>query len=343
MPMQIGSILATRRIHFVVGDMTMENFGIEPATLREMEDCVTIIIHSAGNISLTDSIKESVADNCIPTLELSQLASSFKNLYRFVHLSTAYANSHLPDGLVEEKIYNFGDAETQLREILETGTISKEMISNFPWSYAFGKHLTERLLLSRNPKLPLLIIRPTNIGPAISQPYPFYGPTGSCPVSTYMRTYMESPDSGVVHVSSRNTAGSNIIDEIPVDLVANLILLHLVHGTTGIVHTSSQSYVPRRLSQFHDEIRMFTPQELSGTPFSYVVDKRIKQGHYAEFWKVMGRDWHFSDAASRLLKGYKGSLNIDISGHDSGGFMKKRAKLIAEEVESRMKKCKSKL
>jgi hypothetical protein len=94
---------------------------------------------------------------------------------------------------------------------------------------------------------------------------------------------MEAPDSGVVHVSPKNSSGSNIVDEIPVDLVANLILLHAMHGTTGVVHASSQSYIPRCLSQFHDDIRANIPRHLSPIPFRYVVDKSITQGRLACF------------------------------------------------------------
>ncbi|KAJ7755293.1 male sterility protein [Mycena maculata] len=333
MPFQIDPILATEKIQFVVGDITKRDYGIDPSVLSEMARCVTLIIHSAGNISLTDSLGKSVYDNCIPALELAQMASKFTGLSRFVHISTAYANSFLPDGVVEEKIYEMGDAESQLAEILDKGSISDE-IMNFPWPYAFAKHLTERLLLSRHPELPLLIVRPTNLGPAISQPYPFYGPPGSCPVSTYIRTYMEAPDSGVVHVSPHNLTGSNIVDEIPVDLAANLILLHVMHGSAHIVHASAQSYTPRRLSQFHDDIRRHIPWVLPAVPFRYLSNKRIEQGRYAQFWVVMGRDWIFSNDASKVFAGLGGPLSIVLESHDVARFMDRRAKIIAEDIMS---------
>ncbi|KAJ7487823.1 male sterility protein-domain-containing protein [Mycena latifolia] len=336
MPAQLDPIVATKKVHFIIGDITMKDCGIDPSVLTEMADQVTLIIHSAGSISLTDPLKKSITDNCIPALELAQLASTFKNLSRFVHISTAYANSFLPDGVIEEKVYELGDAETQLADILDTG-FSQNSVPDFPWPYSFAKHLTERLLLSRNPQLPLLIVRPTNIGPAISQPYPYYGPPGSCPVSTYIRTYMEDPDSGVVHVSPGNVSGSNIVDEIPVDLVANLILLHVMHATTGIVHASSQSYVPRRLSQFHDNIRAHIPRRLPAVPFRYVSDKRIEQGRYAQFWVVMGRDWHFSNAVSKFLPDLTGPLSMSLEGHDAENFMDTRAKLIALDITSHIR------
>lgn len=52
MPMQIGDILATKKVHFVVGDIGQKDFGIDPAILAEMAKCVTVIVHGAANITL---------------------------------------------------------------------------------------------------------------------------------------------------------------------------------------------------------------------------------------------------------------------------------------------------
>ncbi|KAJ7141791.1 male sterility protein-domain-containing protein [Mycena crocata] len=316
MPHHIDAILATNKIHFIEGDITDKNFGIAPSVLAEMAAAVTIVIHAAANISLKDALPKTVRNNCLSSLELAQLASTFKNLSAFVHISSAYCNSFLPDGVVEERIYPLGDAERQLADILDTGSLSTNHASTFPWPYAFGKHLTERLLLSRYPKLPLLIVRPTTIGPAIAEPYRYYGPAGSCPHSTYIRSYMNAPDSGVFHVLPENRSGLNILDEIPVDLVANLVLLHTLHGTTGII----RAHMP--LTRFPHR-----------TSFQYVSDKGIPEGRYAQFWKTFSRNWRFSNTASRGLEEFKGVLELAVpAGHDVGEFMAGRARRIAEEL-----------
>ncbi|KAJ6566875.1 male sterility protein-domain-containing protein [Mycena capillaripes] len=333
MPHQIEALLATGKIHLVVGDTTQSNCGIDPAVLAEMADTVSIVIHAAGNINLNNALKQTVRDNCVSTLGLAQIASSFKHLRGFIYISSAYANSFLPDGLVEERIYEAGDAETQLSEILEKDAVPDPALA-FLWPYSFAKHLTERLLLSRYPRIPVLIVRPTLIAPAIYEPYPYYGPPGSFPVSTYIRTFMEAPDSGVGRVSPRHPTASNILDEIPVDIVANLILLHAMHGTTGIVHAGAQSYVPRSLAQMLSDILVHFPREHeSPAPqFRPVTDQSVKEGRYARIWQVAGREWHFSNAASRPFAEIKGPLRIAFDDHDVGKFMSERARLIAEEV-----------
>ncbi|KAJ6489005.1 NAD-binding domain 4 protein [Mycena sanguinolenta] len=284
LPGQIEPMLATGRIQLVVGDVTEQNFGLPAAIMSEMADNVTLIIHAAGNISLKASISKTVRNNCLPTLWLAQFGSTFKNLSAFVYISTVSVNSFLPDGVVEEKIYEVGDAEHQLSEILTTGSISSCKLSDFASPYAFGKHLTERLITSRNPSIPLLIVRPSCIGPAISQPYPYYTRHGSCPLSSYIRNYMTSPDSGVTRVSAKHAgSGSNIFDEIPVDLVANLTLLHVMRGTTGIVHACSRSYIPRSLSQLHDTIRAHIPAHVTLNEFCYTSDPLIPEGRINRF------------------------------------------------------------
>jgi fatty acyl-CoA reductase len=328
MPAQIERILDTGKVHFVIGDITEPDLGIRPAVLAELAACVTLVIHSAADTSLVAPLGHSVKNNCLPALELARLAGSFERLERFVHISTAYVNSFLPDGLVEERIYEVGDAEVQLAEIQETGDIRPDTIPKFLWPYSFAKHLTERLLISRNPRLPLLIIRPTNIAPAIAQPYPYYGPPGACPVSTYIRSYIAAPDSGVVHVLPWNKSGTNIVDEIPVDLVANLVLLHIARGSAGVVHACSHSYAPRSLAQMHADVR----DQVPGASFLYVDDGRVKEGRYAQFWKLGSRDWRFSNAKSMALRECGGPLSIDLGDHDVAEFMRTRVRRIVEDL-----------
>ncbi|KAK7049075.1 NAD-binding domain 4 protein [Favolaschia claudopus] len=310
MPEHIEDMLATKKIELVIGDMTKHGFGIEDAILREMAGSVTVIIHAAANINWlsTMPLKETTSNNCLPVLRLAEVAATFGKLAKFVFISTTYANSFLPDGIVEERIYPVGDPEQHLAQILSEGKVSEGVDSGFASPYTFAKHLAEQLLLSRNRRLPILIVRPSTIGPAVSEPHPYYYRRGSCPVSDYIERYMSAPDSGIVHVSPHCADGTNVYDEIPVDIVANLTLLHIMHGTDGA----------------------------RGPEFHYVTDKSIKQGRYAEFGKIWARDWRFSNAASKSFRSVKGPLSIALGDHDAAEkFMKERARRISEEVVRR--------
>jgi alcohol-forming fatty acyl-CoA reductase len=164
--------------------MTKERFGITTKTLCKIKKEVTIIIHTAANISFRAPLQKIVLDNCLPVFRLAAWAIKITRLQHFVQVSNIYANSFLPDGPVEEKIYylsNPNDTEAELEEILRTGTTRH--LQRFPWAYIYSKQLIERLMISRFPNLLILFLRPTSIGPAIAQPYEMYGPQGSCPIS----------------------------------------------------------------------------------------------------------------------------------------------------------------
>jgi hypothetical protein len=167
-------------------------------------------------------------------------------LQHFVQVSSAYANSFLPDGPVKEKIYYLSspdDAEEELQEILRTGTTKH--LQRFPWAYAYLKQLMKRLIISRFPNLPILLLRPTSIGPAIAQPYEMYSPQGSCPISTLYARLMRPTGGKSIWYAPNH--GGNILDEIPVDVIANILLQHVHSGTRGVVHASSSYYIPKTL------------------------------------------------------------------------------------------------
>jgi fatty acyl-CoA reductase len=105
--------------------MIKECFGITIETFCKIEEEVTIIIHAATNISFRAPLQKVILDNYLPTLRLAALATKMSRLRHFVQVSSAYANSFLPNGPVEEKIYylsNPDDVEGELEEILRTGT-----------------------------------------------------------------------------------------------------------------------------------------------------------------------------------------------------------------------------
>ncbi|KAJ7258162.1 male sterility protein-domain-containing protein [Mycena rebaudengoi] len=287
MPLQIDNVFDEGNIQFVVGDMTARDLGLDSDLLSEMSQRVTVVINGAANTSLQDPLLATIQNNCLPALELARLALSFTRLVRFVHISTAHVNSHLPSGVVEERIYDIGDPEAQLLEVLETGDLVSGGVPKFMWPYALAKNLAERLLFSRHPELPILVVRPTIIGPALRHPHPSYGPQDANPISTYIHQYFTQPDSGVMRAEPKHPAGTNILDEIPVDVVANLSLLHVIHGTVGIVHASAQIFGARTVADMHADMRA------TGMPtnFSYAVDEQIPEGIYSRFWKATRRDW----------------------------------------------------
>ena len=335
MPQQFRHItdrITVGNIVLVPGDMTVECFGISAETLRRIEEEVTIVIHAAANISFRAPLLKVVLDNCLPALQLGALAMKMTRLQHFVQVSSAYANSFLPDGPVDEKLYYMSspdDAEGELKEILETGTT--RYLQGFPWAYAYSKQLMERLMMARFPDLPILLLRPTSIGPAIAQPYEMYGPRGSCPISTlYARMMQPVGGDSIWHAP---TNGGNVLDEIPVDLVANVLLRHVHSGTRGVVHASSSYYIPKTLKWILEQPFKHLPAHWTKRMAKpvFIQDQRVEESKEAKFYRIGSRAWEFRAPSLCRLETLDGPLGFGLGDHDIDLFVELRIKSIFNE------------
>ena len=99
---------------------------------------------------------------------------------------------------------------------------------------------------------------------AIDEPYRLYGVEGSCPLTTFYHIYIDDPGNATWHIDPETgrTTGSNIVDVIPVDWVAKLILLHATTGTKGIVHTGAESYRVGTFDSWEIGVRAAVPKEI---------------------------------------------------------------------------------
>jgi fatty acyl-CoA reductase len=333
---EIQDRIKSGQIVLVPGDMTESNFGIEKRVLEEIERSVTLIIHAAANISFRAPLAKVVVDNCLPALRLAEMSMKFTKLEKFTQVSTAFANSFLPDGPIEEKVHylaNPDTAEAELDEIQHTGTT--RYLQSFPWAYAYSKQLMERLMVARYPSLPLLLLRPSSIGPAIAQPYEMYGPQGSCPVSTlYSRLMRPTGGQSVWHTSAKYPGANNILDEILVDLVANILLQHVYIGTRGVVHASSSRYIPKTLKWFLEQPYKHVPVEWAKKMPTLIFgqDREIEESKEAQFYRIGSRAWDFRTTASEHLEKLEGPLAFGIDGHNIDCFAKRRVRLLFKQV-----------
>jgi fatty acyl-CoA reductase len=345
MPDQIEHIIKHENVVFIHADMVKPGWGISAKDLAELKENVQIVIHNAANIRLGDPLPPVIRDNTLGALDLAEMSSKFPKLERFVQITSALINGFLPDGFVEEKIYPLsdfntpiGDPEGELNEILATG--ATKFLPQFPWPYAYSKHLVERLLITRYPNMPLLIVRPSIIGPAIKEPYPCYGPDGSNPVDVLMQRLMLPSRTGIEtwHQREGRIDGSNHLDDVPCDLIANILLIHIALETDGIVHATcaDPSVYPTR--SIGDLVRLVTenaPKDwLSWMPVNvFTPDHSTEQGPYAKFYAIGGSEWKYSHARSQGPEFFTGPLSLDIGDHDVDEFRIKRVKIAVERVK----------
>lgn len=342
MPAQTQALLESKKIQFIVGDIKEQDFGMDAVSLKQLRDEVTLVIHTAAKISLDSDIMDAIKNNCFPALELARMASSFRKLKLFIQLSTSYANSFLPDGHIGERLYPLSDAdcEEELALIQQAG--ESPHTSRFSSSYTHSKHLMERLMLKRYPILPLLFVRPTIFARALRHPYPLYGLDGSQPMDKFCDLFlMDRGGRQTWHATEGYKSGANILDEIPVDFVANACLLHAAAKTRGIVQIGSELYVQRTFDDFLDILHTHVPENISKQlpEITFVQDRGIQQSLLAELVKVATRNWIFDCGRSYWLKQVGGPLSLAACEHDANqlnaariadifrGHMRKMAKL----------------
>ncbi|KAJ5220551.1 hypothetical protein N7468_009755 [Penicillium chermesinum] len=313
MPDQTPAIMASNRTEFVTGDMTAPDFGIESGTLHQLQDQVTLVIHTAAKITLDASLPEALENNCLPSLEMARIASQFKRLKLLVQLSTAYVNSFLPDGPVLERPYSLTeeDPEDELASIFSLGQSPHS--DRFSSSYAQAKYLMERLLAQRFPLLPILLVRPTIFGQAFRDPYPLYGLENSTPLNKFFQYFVADQDSTQIwHAARGYKTGANVLDEIPVDFVANACLLHASAHTAGIVQVGSGLYEPFTFDEYLEIVNSNAPPAILSTlpRVVFTEDREAPQCFLAELVQVASRNWLFDCGRSYWLKQVGGPLNL---------------------------------
>lgn len=252
LPDQFWDIRTKRNIFILGGDLSRPNLGLEEDTISHLKSDVNIYIHLACSISLRRPLHVIAKSIIDPTLELAKIALTSTSLERFVYISTAYANAHLHhlhqgvDTSVCERVYPLraggGDStDLEWSDLRISGTTLEYEANNFPFPYAYAKHLIERLLLglfeAEQRSGSLLIIRPSILGPALRDPYPYYETRGSAPATNFLAAVIVSPSLRVAF-SSRfgDPMRQSTLDEIPVDIAVNRILMHTSRSSSGIVH-----------------------------------------------------------------------------------------------------------
>jgi nucleoside-diphosphate-sugar epimerase len=335
MPEQIDDVLDTGKLQCLTGDITHPNLGLGAAELESLRKDVTVVIHSAASFSLFQDIADSLRDNCVPVVALARLSFSFQRLKAFLHISTISTRSFLPGGTIlenAEKLSPDEDApEKQLEDILRTG--KSPYTQRFIAPYGQSKYLAEQILLSLKTPFPILIVRPSNIGPAILEPYPFYGPDGAIPLHTFFELLFEASERRKFN-DLVSLPQDIIIDEIPVDLVANVCLIHLTIGSTGIVQAGSQLYVPVTSGEYISQIQKHAPPALVEKAGRIRVEKNVHFAKQAnDMIQHITREWWIDCERSKAFKSMEGAIGLTIPGHVFEVFFQQRIAKRARKVE----------
>ncbi|KAJ5774024.1 hypothetical protein N7457_008920, partial [Penicillium paradoxum] len=247
----VESFCSSNRLIVFDGDILLPDLGLSEEILDIIRDNASTIIHAASSINLRSPLSKLFGSIVDASDKMVDLALTCKRLECFVYVSTAYVNTHLypksdePDLKIDEEIYELSTPSNVLDEVNEVrkrGTSRAYEAENFPWAYAYAKHLTERLVHHRfmehtwNSKL--LIVRPSIIGPAQCLPFPGYMMPMSSP-STMLAAALALSPSRKVKIATMKDNSHWTSDEVPVDVVVDRMLCHLAMGTSGCIHAVS--------------------------------------------------------------------------------------------------------
>ena len=271
--------LLFEKVHGLVGDASVEKFGLSDGDWSKLANEVNIIINSAASVRFDDPMKKALAINVLPTITCLKLARQAKDLAAYVHVSTTYAYSQLP--VTEERVHPIvihPDLLLKKANLLDDGTLDEQCKKLYfegrPNSYLFTKSVAENYLLEHAQGLPVAIGRLSMITVTRYEPEPgfidvlqaanvlaFVGAIGALRVFNY-------DPSIYVHGMAVDTAANSL-------LAIGYLTATKYRQSDMRVYNITQAYVEAQIVQkictdvFHEypsSTAFRTPADLSGRP-----------------------------------------------------------------------------
>lgn len=235
--------LIDNKITVIDGDVTQKNLGIDPRTAQTLYQDIDLVIHLAGLVDFSPSIKTALNINVLGTLHAAEFTAACDHAV-FSHISTCYVAGNQsgeipeevatqsPNGLsldIEQEIKILQDSIQNITAEFATHDnpyhLEKALIefgqnraNQLGWTntYTYTKALAELLLVARFSHIRYTIVRPSIVESAIA--YPFAGWNegyNTCGPYCYI--------AGEWYPYAITKKGQ-IIDIIPVDLLCKAIL-----------------------------------------------------------------------------------------------------------------------
>ncbi|KAI4454750.1 male sterility protein 2-related [Holotrichia oblita] len=216
------------KVKFVEGDVSLPNLGMSEIDREKLAEKINIVFHSAATVRFDESIRNAIILNTLGTKRVLDFAKDLKNLKSFVHVSTAYSNADKRE--IEETVYKpTFDSRSLLNcidilpdEALEI--LMKKIKGQHPNTYTLTKSMAEYLVFEYSGKLPVAIVRPSIVTAAWKEPFPGWVDN----ISGITGIMMEIGRGSIKSIICKE---SMIMDLIPVDIVANMLVTAAWHTT----------------------------------------------------------------------------------------------------------------
>lgn len=252
-----NGIECLKKLIVIEADLMMSPiFGISKENLKILTKEINFVFNCAATIRFNESMKIAIQMNIIATRNMLNMAEQFQQLEAFVHVSTAFSN--INEKAIYEKIYEpFYDYKTAISAIeTDSDQVMIEMhdiaLKHFPNNYIFSKQLTEKLIDDRK-NLPIAMVRPSIICPAIEEPVRGWMGENSLngPIGLLL-----GMNTGLLRSMHGN--GESVVDLIPVDFTVNCIIAAAASIATSeckhlqIFNCASSKQMPIKWNQLLD-------------------------------------------------------------------------------------------
>ncbi len=312
------------KVHCVTGEVTEARFGLDGAAFKDLAGRIDAFINSAASVNFREELDKALQINTLCLNNVAALANFNKDM-AVIQVSTCYVNGKnsgqvtesvikpagepIPrstDGYyeIEELVHLLQDKIADVRARYSGKMLEKKLVdlgireaNTYGWSdtYTFTKWLGEQLLMKELSGRSLTILRPSIIESALEEPAAGWI-EGVKVADAIILAYAREK------VSLFPGKRSGIIDVIPVDLVANGIILSVAEafmapGKRRIYQCCSGSSNPISLGEFID----------------HVMDE--SKHNYAEYQKLFYRQptKPFIAVNRRLFEMVVGGLRVPLS------------------------------
>lgn len=239
--------LCARKLRFVSGELTAERFGLSEAAFNELSYDVDLVINSAASVNFREPLDDALATNTLSLYTIIQLTQARKT--PIVHVSTCYVNGY-HEGMIAEAVAGpacapmgkseaghyeveglIRDLQNRVDEVKSTvddpAMLAEALVEaglneadRFGWNdtYTFTKWIGEQILMQHLQGQALTILRPSIVESTLHEPTPGWI-EGVKVADAIIMAYAKQK---VTYFPGDPQA---VIDIIPVDLVANSIIL----------------------------------------------------------------------------------------------------------------------
>jgi fatty acyl-CoA reductase len=326
------------KVQIVEGELTKPMFGLDKSAFAGIASELNLIINSAASVNFREAMDQALEINtlCLNNIvALANYKSAPQRVTPVVQVSTCYVNG-LNKGVMREEVAapasglidaidhdtyaidkviaklqqkiegirtRFTNKVKQDQKLIELG-ISQSRHYGWNDTYTFTKWMGEQLLIQGLGKNNLTLLRPSIIESTISSPVPGWV-EGVKVADALIYAYAK----GRVSIFPGDDNG--LLDVIPVDLVANAVLLsgaELLTKSEGyrIYQCCSGSSNPIRLKQFIDYMQQASLEQYQSLPKLFASKpsetfKTVSPKKFRLYMRALTSYTWIKTSASRLL------------------------------------------